>query len=246
MTAETLSTAIVRFNFNPISYCHPSWWIHKGLPKETFRQLAENPTTAPILSKKMMADYHIEDKLDFDFDHPFKRIALLDYKQQRRIVLQLGLLIYRARLAQAICFEEQKRLFEIIDYNDYLLALRLKLDHRVVSEEHLPVLPTGNKLLCRLQIYLAGFTLLLNIVSTEATGFKRRFYFTWPKQVLVKRLHFAFYAGRRRVSSQPEHVAVKRLAKLQDFALYCMQLNNPTLIAEGRRLGGQLLLLQGY
>ena len=61
---------------------------------------------------------------------------------------------------------------------------------------HLPVLPFADRQKFRVAVYLAGFTLLTNIVAAEAAGYKKRFYFTWPKQAVVKRLAARFSTTR--------------------------------------------------
>ena len=247
MTTEALAATVVRFNFDPVSYSHPSWWAHGGLSKNVFRQLHENPAAASILSKKMLADYHIDDQFDFNFDHSFKRIAFLAYERQKQVIFQLGLVIYRARIARAVHIAEQSRLLKIIDYSDYLLALRLKFEHKLVSDVHLPELPLADGQKFRVAVYLAGFTLLTGIVAAETAGYRKRFYFTWPKQAVIKRLAARFSTYRLQVNSdRPEKKVVDSLAALPDHILYCRQLDNPDLVAQGKRLLGELLSIQGY
>ena len=247
MTAEALAATVVRFNFDPISYSHPSWWVHGGLSENTFGQLVNNPAAASMVSKKMLADYHIDDQFDFNFDHPFKRIALLTYGQQKQVIFQLGLVIYRARIARTVHVEEQNRLLKIIGYSDYLLALRLNFEHKLVSHIHLPELPLADRQKFRVAVYLAGFTLLTSIMAAQTSGYKKRFYFTWPKQAVVKRLSARFSANRlRREDDRPEKTLVDSLAALPDHILYCRQLDNPELVDQGKRLLGELLSIQGY
>ena len=246
MTPEALSAAVVRFNFDPIYYSHPSWWVRGGLAKTVFRQLVDNPVAASILSKKMLADYRIDDQFDFDFTHPFKRIAFLTYEQQKQIIFRLGLVIYRAHIARAVHATEQGRLLNLIDYSDYLLALRMKLDHKLVSGVHLPELPLSDRQQFRVAVYLAGFSLLTNILAVESAGYKKRFYFTWPKPAAVKRLSARFSTGRQPARrSESEKTMVERLAALPDYVLYCRQLNHPELLDLGKRLLGTLLSIQG-
>ena len=68
-----------------------------------------------MLSRKMLADYRIDDQFDFDFTHPFKRIAFLTYEQQKQVIFQLGLVIYSAHIARAVHVTEQDRLLKLID-----------------------------------------------------------------------------------------------------------------------------------
>ena len=247
MTPEALAAAVVRFNFDPINYSHPSWWVQGGLSKPVHRQLADNPAAASMLSRKMLADYRIDDQFDFDFTHPFKRIAFLTYEQQKQVIFQLGLVIYSAHIARAVHVTEQNRLLELIDHSDYLLALRMKLDHKLVSGLHLPVLPLSDRQQFRVAVYLAGFSLLTNILAVESAGYKKRFYFTWPKQAAVKRLSARFSTGRSTVKqSESDKTRVERLAALPDHILYCRQLDDPELLAMGKRLLGTLLSIRGW
>ena len=214
---------VFRFNFDPISYGHPSWWPRETLPERVFQNLLTNRVAASILSKKMLVDLRIDDEFDFDFTHPFKRIAFLTYKQQKQIIFQLGLGIYRARIARMISATEQSRLFKMIDYADYLLVLRLKFDMNILTEKHLPVLPITDRRRFYQLIYLAGFTLVVKIISAESQGFQTRFYLIWPKKFVLK-----------------------RLTALRDNALSEVQLGAPAVIAAGRELMGGLLSIRDY
>ena len=223
ITTEALAEAVIRFNFDPVSYSHPSWWNCGRLPEKVFRQLTADPLAAAILSKRMLEQHHIGAEFDFDFSHPFKRIAFLDYANQRRLIFRLGLIVYHARIAAAIRREEQKQLREIIDQADYLLALRLEPGAGLIAREDLPALPLSDKFRCRYAIYLAGFTLLARIVSGEPPGFKKRFYLTWPKKFVLA-----------------------RLAGLQDNTLSGVTMDDPAIIAAGKERVKQLLSIQGY
>lgn len=224
ITTEALTEAVIRFNFDPVSYSHPSWWNCGRLPAKVFRQLTADPLAASTLSKRMLEQHYIDADFDFDFSHPFKRIAFLDYGEQRRLVFRLGLVIYHAHIAAAIHREEQEQLREIIGQADYLLALRLEPGAGLVAGEDLPALPLSDKYRCRYAIYLAGFTLLAKIVSGEPPGFKKRFYLIWPKKFVLA-----------------------RLAGLQDNTLSGIKMDNPdSVIAAGKDRVKQLLSIQGY
>ena len=245
MMSEAPAASVLRFNFDPISYSHPSWWVRGGLPENVFRELVDNPESASMLSKQMLEDYQIHDRYDFDFARSFKRIALLSYKQQKKIIFRLGLVIYRERIARAVQSAEQERLFNNIDYSDYLPALRLKLEHKMVSDKHLPALPFTNRKNFRVAVYLAGFTMLANIVAQEDAGFKIRYYFTWPKPVAIKRLAARFSAFRLRQSWVKRGKSqVEKLAVLPDHALYCLQLDDSDLIDLAKKALGELLTIQ--
>lgn len=220
---EDLTEAVVRFNFDPVSYSHPSWWNRGKLPGEVFRQLTADPAAAVALSKRMLLDYYLDGQFDFDFSHPFKRIAFLDYENQRRLIFRLGLVIYHARIAEMIRREQQQQLHEMLSHADYLLALRLEPGEGLAGREDLPVLPMSDKYRCRYEFYLAGFTLLAKIVSGEPPGFKKRFYLTWPKQFVLA-----------------------RLAALQNNTLSGVKMDNPAVIAAGKDRVKQLLSIQGY
>jgi len=233
MAADTLATAVVRFNLDPVSYCHASWWPHRGAPAQLFRQAVTAPAAAAKLSQIILRHYGIDAQFDYDFEQPYKRVALLPYPQQKRLIYLLGLVVYRARLAPVIAAAQQRRLLQAFGPADYTLALRLPLRHKYASADFLPALPCDNLLRCRVLVYAAGLTLLTNILQQEADAYKRRFYFTWPKPLALRRLaarHGAAHAGPRRWSS------------LEDYALYCSRhLNDPALVDEGRKLLGALL-----
>ena len=223
ITSETLTADLVRFNFDPVSYSHPSWWNCGKLPGKVVRQLTADPAAALALSRRMLLEYRIDGQFDFDFSHPFKRIAFLDYTEQRRLALRLGLVIYHERIASAIRREEQEQLREVVNQADYLLALRMRPGAGLVAGKDLPALPASDKFRCRYQLYLAGFTLLAKIVSGEPLGFKKRFYLTWPKQFVLK-----------------------RLAALQNNTLSGVKMDNPAIVAEGKERVKQLLSIRGY
>lgn len=237
-TTDGLVEAIIRFNFEPVSWCHPSWWPDTGLPAHTARQLVDDPLAAAKLSRKMLCTYGLDAQFDYDFAQPFKRVALLSRRQQKRIISLLGLAVYREHIAGVISARQQQRLLETFGPADYALALRLELRHKFVSAAFLPVLPLGNLLRSRVQVYAAGLCLLTNVLQAEADAYKRRFYFTWPKPLALKRL-----AARHGVAQR----GVRHWAGLEDYALYCgRQLNDPALIDAGRKLLGTLLSLQGH
>ncbi len=232
MTTEALAAAVVRFNLDPVSYCHASWWPHAGLPARLFRQAAAAPAAAK-LSTVILRHYGIDAQFDYDFEQPYKRVALLPYARQKRLASLLGLVIYRARLAPVIAAAPQRRLLRAFGPADYALALRLPLRHKYVSEEFLPALPFDNLLRCRVLVYAAGLTLLINILHRETDAYKRRFYFNWPKPLALRRL-----AARHGAA----HADLRRWSKLEDYALYCgRHLNDSTLVDEGRKLLGALL-----
>ncbi|MDE0282967.1 MAG: hypothetical protein OXN26_00250 [Gammaproteobacteria bacterium] len=235
---DGLVEAIIRFNFEPVSWCHPSWWPDTGLPVDAARQLVEDPLAAAKLSKKMLCAYGLAEQFDYDFKPPFKRVALLSWRQQRRVTGLLGLAVYREQVAGVISARQQRRLLDAFGPADYALALRLELRHKFVSGAFLPALPVGNLLRCRVLVYAAGLCLLTNMLQAEADAYKRRFYFTWPKPLALKRL-----AARHGAA----HRDVRRWADMEDYALYCgRQLNDPALIDAGRKLLGTLLSLQGH
>ena len=235
--AEELAAAIIRFNLEPVSYCHPSWWPHTGLPADVVRQMVDDPLAAARLSQKMLCTYGLDEQFDYDFRQPFKRIALLSYRQQKKIMGVLGLAVYREQLAGVIAAQRQRRLLAAFGPADYALALRLELRHKFVSGAFLPALPFDNLLRCRVLVYAAGLCLLVNILQAEAAGYKRRFYFTWPKPLAARRLAASHGAGQR---------DVRQWAAMEDYALYCARhLNDPALIEEGRRLLGMLVSLRG-
>lgn len=235
--AGGLAEAVIRFNCEPASYCHPSWWPDTGLPAPAAARLARDPLAAAKLSKKMLSDYGLAGQFDYDFTQPFKRIALRSCRRQRQVIRRLGLAVYRARIAGVISAAQQRRLLAAFGPADYALALRLELRHKFVSAAFLPALPLGDPLRCRVLVYAAGLCLLTNVLQTQADGYTRRFYFTWPKPLAVKRLAARHGAAPR---------DARRRAGLEDHALYCgRHLNDPALIDEGKKLLGTLLALEG-
>lgn len=235
---DGLLEAIIRFNFEPVSWCHPSWWPDTGLPAHTVRQLVDDPLAAAKLSQKILCAYGLAGQFDYDFKPPFKRVALLSRRQQRKVTGLLGLAVYREQLAGVISARRQRRLLAAFGPADYALALRLELRHKFVSGPFLPALPFGDLLRCRVQAQAAGLCLLTNMLQAEADAYKRRFYFTWPKPLALKRLAARHGAARR---------DVRQWANVEDHALYCgRQLNDPALVDAGRKLLGTLLPLLGH
>ena len=232
---DALTEAVLAFNFNPVSYCHPSWLPDgAGLPR--FEEFTQEPAVAGLLSKKMLQEHSIDKQFDYDFERPFKRIAFLPYRQQKKIIFRLGMAVYRDRFASVIAAGRQQQLFKVFGQDEYRLSLRLRIDHEFVSAAFTPELSFKNVLRCRVLVLAAGLCLLTNILQREPAGFKTRYYFTWPKQLVIRRL--AVWHRGARLNGQ-------QWMKLQDHALYCARhLQAPDLVDQAREMLG-LLLLRG-
>lgn len=122
--APSLSPELLRFNYQPTAYMHPSWWQTNWLPADLFERLRQNPRSQRHLSGFFLRQAGLADRMVLDCDPVHSRLALIPGPRLNRLALLAGLTLLSPSIARVLRSADKALIKEGLGERDYEFAIR--------------------------------------------------------------------------------------------------------------------------
>lgn len=175
-----LARLAIQFNLHPEHDVHPSWLPANWPPG--YRQLNRYGDAGKVMLGKYLRRWgKLDEQLDFNFDAPRRRLALMDGRSLRLLAAYCGLCVHKPLFETVATSHDMHRLARRIhpEAARFVIGRTPALTGLVLSKRLAPTNPLalGSLVMSR------GYRMLLGVLATEGNGIVRKVIRKLPKRV---------------------------------------------------------------